>query len=1346
MSLLPESEPFLCLNMIVKNEAHIISSQLEKLINKIPQIDYWVISDTGSTDNTVELIKDFFISRNIQGELHHDEWKDFGHNRTVALNHAYQKSRYLIVFDADDEIIGDFQLPIVIRDGQRSFDLDSYYFLFGNMNGISYQRVQLINNKKRFHYVGVLHEWIECTEPSTEIGTIKGNYYTVSGRTGARSKDPDKYLKDALVLEKAHENALNEKNPIYLRYAFYCANSFYDSGKRVEDAIKWYKITLQQPNWSQEKYVSCLKLFECYRGLNQIENGVYYLVKAFSYDKERVECLYELVMHYCSNDMHDIAFKYYTIVKDFYENKYLTCENFGDKLFTCVEKYNFYLPYYMILLADKVKDNSTAINMVRIIFTKKTHILDKFYVGNFLYNLQFFLHLGDESLFSLFQQYVQFLLSIGYPVFDHEFMTKYEKYGVIEPDHNTKPYFSKEICCASKKILFYAGFSEKLWNFSYMKTNALGGSESAVNHLANHLPKDYEIYIVGDVEQETYDNIHYVNIASATNKLLKEEAFHTVIVSRYISFFTMFPKYSAYQTYIWAHDTELLPYGSNISTEQILSTYNNQITGCICQTQWHKELFERTYPTLKDKIITINNGIQTQLFSIQVTEKVNNRFLYSSCSERGLQTLLELWPLIVQCIKDAQLFICSYNLFPKNEEEKRMQEIIQSSNGSIVHLGKLSQQELHQFMSTVDYWLYTNCFAETSCITSLEMLASKVICVYYPNAGLVNTLGDYGIKVSSGNEIQTILSITETEKNNLRENGYQYAMSCSWKNRALTWCDILQLKLNNIGNCTDQKQSNENNKWLFILPDWFKRGCLDDYFDNLQTKYPEILVTYSLQDIKNFSPTKVTFVYEIHDTFYHYCCQNGMTVSYLNTEPLNIPSRLSQVINSIGSNRRNVLIYDYSKSNLHILRKHGVHYVSHLPYVITEDENTFLKTIYEVVKKTYDFGIISYDDPITCVRRQDVVTYLRNQGYSVLVVTNLWKEDRDFQLAKCKVILNIHGQLIDTPANIFEHIRCDRLLASGFQILSEESLDLDKAFIKQYANNLRIIPYAAFFEKRTYMVSQDNKPKIIDCFLFYKEMDMLKYRLTLLNDHVDFFVLTESKYTFTGKEKPLYYKENMHLFQEFTHKIIYVCVEDIPFIYPNINYDNGDQWHNECKQRNYMADGIKQIAHLLNDEDVIMVADLDEIPDPNVLKEIKERQRLITYDVLVQDLYYYNLESKHSHLWQEAKIISYLKYNELKLSMHGIRKNTSNIKLNKIYPGGWHMSYFGDTKFIQSKLQDFSHQEFNKEEFTAVEKIKYRVQNGLDLFGRKDNLFSHVSIEQNNYLPPLLHLVPSCEY
>ena len=92
--------------------------------------------------------------------------------------------------------------------------------------------------------------------------------------------------------------------------------------------------------------------------------------------------------------------------------------------------------------------------------------------------------------------------------------------------------------------------------------------------------------------------------------------------------------------------------------------------------------------------------------------------------------------------------------------------------------------------------------------------------------------------------------------------------------------------------------------------------------------------------------------------------------------------------------------------------------------------------------------------------------------------------------------------------------------------------------------------------------------KIIDCFTFYNEIDLLTYRLNILYPIVDYFIIVESTHTHIGKEKPLFFNENRNLFEKFMNKIIHIIVDDLPHKYPNVNICNNDVWNNEFFQRN----------------------------------------------------------------------------------------------------------------------------------------------------------------------------------
>jgi hypothetical protein len=401
--------------MIVKNESHIIQDTLKNLLENI-NFDYWVICDTGSTDSTKEIIREFFSSLGIPGELYEEKWENFGYNRTHALEKAYNKTDYLFIFDADDKIRGSLKLQIPLK-------YDSYSFKFGSNIDASYSRTLLVNNKKKWKYIGVLHEYIESDGSDDRTSFfIDGDYYVESGRSGSRNNNPNKYLDDAIILKNAYNEEVKNKN-IFLksRYSFYCANSYFDAGK-YEDAIEWYKNTLEESGWIQEKYYSCLRLYYCYENIKQKEIGLHFLVKSYKYDNERVECIYELIKYYCIENMHKISIMYYGVIQNYYETKEL-----NNKLFLDNSVYDFYLPYYMIICCDYEKEKSLGIKMYMKIFSKKYNDISEWWIKNLLYNLKFFIdYIGKErnTFISMANEYI-YMISKKYDVYTYDFMKLY---------------------------------------------------------------------------------------------------------------------------------------------------------------------------------------------------------------------------------------------------------------------------------------------------------------------------------------------------------------------------------------------------------------------------------------------------------------------------------------------------------------------------------------------------------------------------------------------------------------------------------------------------------------------------------------------------------------------------------------------------------------------------------------------------------------------------------------------------------------------------------------------------------------------------------------------------------
>jgi GR25 family glycosyltransferase involved in LPS biosynthesis len=323
----------LCLNMIVKNEAEIIVETLTHLCSHI-NLDYWVISDTGSTDKTKELIRGFFSSRKIPGELLEHAWQDFAYNRTKALEGAYNKTDYLFLFDADDRIEGTLILP-------NPMNKDSYYLKIGK--DLAYRRKLLLTNRKKWMFKGVLHEVLEEVDTMNRgEETIQGDYTVISGHFGNRSKNANKYINDAIILKNAFHKEMQEggENFLICRYAFYCARSYHDAGTAYyNDAIEWYKKVLELNNWMQEKYYSCYVIGNLYYFLNDTQNAVKYWIKSSDYDGERIEGIVDAMECLRNKGNHVMVNLLYNKFKNY--KKKLS----SDKLFVDLSKYNDLIEY-----------------------------------------------------------------------------------------------------------------------------------------------------------------------------------------------------------------------------------------------------------------------------------------------------------------------------------------------------------------------------------------------------------------------------------------------------------------------------------------------------------------------------------------------------------------------------------------------------------------------------------------------------------------------------------------------------------------------------------------------------------------------------------------------------------------------------------------------------------------------------------------------------------------------------------------------------------------------------------------------------------------------------------------
>ena len=386
----------ICLNMIVKDESKVILNTLENLCSYIT-FAYWVISDTGSTDNTKNIITDFFKQKNIPGELVEHKWKDFGYNRTKALECAYNKTDFIFIFDADDKICGEFKLPQIL-------DKDQYQLTFGPH--FTYTRALLVTNRKKWYFKGVLHEAINAIDVMNGEVHLVGNYYIESGRTGNRNQNPTKYYDDAIVLKNAFTETFVSDYHLACRYAFYCAQSYKDAGPQYfDDAIEGYKKCLDLDNWIQEKYYACLMIGALYKTKNDMQSAIKYFLKTIEYDNERIEGVSWAMNYLTSVGQHSLVNEFYHKFKDYKKKQ-------NNKLFIFISEYNDQIEYYNsqsafivndtisgyacckkiilnnILSYDLLKITLSAILLYKDLLEKDMDTIDMFYsVDNILHKI-----------------------------------------------------------------------------------------------------------------------------------------------------------------------------------------------------------------------------------------------------------------------------------------------------------------------------------------------------------------------------------------------------------------------------------------------------------------------------------------------------------------------------------------------------------------------------------------------------------------------------------------------------------------------------------------------------------------------------------------------------------------------------------------------------------------------------------------------------------------------------------------------------------------------------------------------------------------------------------------------
>jgi glycosyltransferase involved in cell wall biosynthesis len=279
-----------CLNMIVRDEAHIIVRCLQAAR---PLIDYWVIVDTGSVDGTQDIIRSYFSE--IPGELHQQPWTDFATARNYALELARGRADRLLFLDADDLVSASSEFT------EFDSEVGAYYLRIRAGDDMSFERLNLVDTRLPWLWVGPVHEVVICSEPHRVERLCGWSIHSLSD--GNRSRDPvGKFLRDAAVLARAVT-----ADPTNTRNVFYLAQCYRDAGQ-LEQALLWYQRRVDMGGWDEEVWYSLLQIAVLHDRMQNWDRALPAYLAAYQYKPDRAEPLCDLARHYRLTGKYSVAF------------------------------------------------------------------------------------------------------------------------------------------------------------------------------------------------------------------------------------------------------------------------------------------------------------------------------------------------------------------------------------------------------------------------------------------------------------------------------------------------------------------------------------------------------------------------------------------------------------------------------------------------------------------------------------------------------------------------------------------------------------------------------------------------------------------------------------------------------------------------------------------------------------------------------------------------------------------------------------------------------------------------------------------------------------------------------
>ena len=588
--------------MIVKNSGNVLKECLRE--NK-KWIDYWTILDTGSTDNTKEIIMDEL--KDIPGKLYDGEFIDFSQARNKALSLISKKCKYIIMLDDSYILHGADKLKKLLKKEKTSCFLIKIGKYIDNFLRDDYYSKRITKSSDNLKYKYRVHEDIMVNENKIKFIMDKDIFIDDITFGEHTKRSLNRYKKDIENLLLDHEDEPNEQRIIYYIGKTYHVIEEYDNALKYFTKLKDLKNIREDFLFSAYYEIACIQYLKD-DNIEDFRERLLYLYKYYNY---RVESAYKLAILYRDEGNIDKALelleKIINIQKPIMIGTLL--EN---------DIYDYYIPY---MYAD--------LNLSTGNLQKGVPLLQKL--------LTFYPN--DQPLLNM-------------------------KYNICDNLTTSSIELSN-----GKTIVIHTGHSELISCWNPNGDRRISGSEIMAINLAKEFDNiGYRVIIFGSfydtkkniTYEGIYDNIEYIDYKYFSEFALKY-IIDYLIVSRYTANLVYYDNIK--NVYLWIHD--VLPLiGDN---SKFIQYHKTKFKSIIAISEWQKENTVKKLNIPPERIIVSRNAIHINKFLNRNIEKVPFRFIYSSCAQRGLDYLIKIIPKIKEKYPQTtlHLFILSERATPE---------------------------------------------------------------------------------------------------------------------------------------------------------------------------------------------------------------------------------------------------------------------------------------------------------------------------------------------------------------------------------------------------------------------------------------------------------------------------------------------------------------------------------------------------------------------------------------------------------------------------------------------------------------------------------------------------------